>query len=154
MTPLDAIQGVPNAAQPLPNVVTGGQPTPEHLARLKEAGVELVLDIRDPSEPRGFDEAKTLAQLGIEYAVVPVHAATMNTATLDEIVSVLREHRDRSIFFHCGSGNRVGGALVPYLVLDHGRTPDEALQTAMTVGLRSRELLDWGNDYLRTQQGA
>ena len=38
VSPLDAIAGVANAAQPLPNLITGGQPTPETLAKLKAAG--------------------------------------------------------------------------------------------------------------------
>jgi len=34
---LDAIDGVPNACEPIHGIVTGGQPTLEHLAALKRA---------------------------------------------------------------------------------------------------------------------
>ena len=51
MTPFEAIRGVPNACQVLPNVVTGGQPTPEHLDALAKSGNAIVVDLREPMEP-------------------------------------------------------------------------------------------------------
>ncbi len=42
---LDAIDGVPNACEPIHGIVTGGQPTLEHLAALKRAGGEVVIDL-------------------------------------------------------------------------------------------------------------
>ena len=56
-TPVQALQGVPNACQLLPSVVTGGQPSAANLAAFKAAGGEMVLDLRDPMEPRPLDEA-------------------------------------------------------------------------------------------------
>jgi len=58
------------------------------------------------------------------------------------------------VFFHCGSGNRVGGAMIPYLMLDQGMTEEDAVEQAMRMGLRSPEYLEWGLDYAhRHQQG-
>src|SRR5262245_44710215 len=48
---LDAIAGVPNASEPVTGLIAGGQPQATHLAALKRAGCELVLDCRDPMEP-------------------------------------------------------------------------------------------------------
>jgi hypothetical protein len=50
---------------------------------------------------------------------------------------------------HCGSGNRVGGALIAYLMLDHGMDEETATAEAMRVGLRGADLLEWGLDYVR-----
>ena len=50
------------------------------------------------------------------------------------------------MFVHCGSGNRVGGALLPFLMLDQGLEEEDAVGQAMRVGLRSAELLEWGPD--------
>src|SRR6185312_14473974 len=55
---LAAISGLANACEPVPDLVTGGQPTGEHFSALKAAGCEVVLDARDPMETRPFpDEA-------------------------------------------------------------------------------------------------
>ena len=147
--PLDALAGVANAAAPLPNLLTGGQPSAGHLEALRNAGVTVILDIRDPIEPRPFDEPATARRLGLEYINVPVSAATLDDPTLERILEVVRSNAGRPLFFHCASGNRVGGALVPHFILDHGMTEDDAIQAAMRIGLRGAEILEWGLDYAR-----
>ena len=85
--------------------------------------------------------------LGLEYVNIPVSSGSLSDATLDRILEVLRNAGDRRVFFHCGSGNRVGGALIPYLMLDKGLDEEAAVEAAMRVGLRSPELMQWGLDY-------
>ncbi|MBA3318218.1 MAG: hypothetical protein H0T50_09055 [Gemmatimonadales bacterium] len=100
-------------------------------------------------EPRPLDEPATTQRLGLEYVVVPVGPGTMTDATMDRIHGILRQAGDAPVFVHCGSGSRVGGALLPYLMLDQGLEEEEAVDQAMRVGLRSAELLEWGLDYAR-----
>jgi protein tyrosine phosphatase (PTP) superfamily phosphohydrolase (DUF442 family) len=147
--PYQALRSVPNACQLLPDVVTGGQPSSADLEALSAAGGAVVLDIRDPMEPRPFDEPGLVRRLGMEYVNVPVGAGTLNDATLERILGVLRGAGDRGVFVHCASGNRVGGALIPYLMLDQGLEEEDAVGQAMRVGLRSAELMEWGVDYAR-----
>lgn len=147
-TPAPALQGVPNACQLLPTVATGGQPNAAHLAAFKAAGGSLVLDLREPMEPRPVEEAAAVESLGMEYVNVPVGPGTMNDATLERILAVLRTAGNRQVFVHCGSGSRVGGALIPYLMLDQGLGEEDAVNQAMRVGLRSAEVMEWGLDYV------
>src|SRR3954451_7707450 len=149
---LHAVHGIPNACQILTNVITGGQPNAEQLRGLKAAGAGVVLDLRDPMEPRPVDEARVVRELGMEYVNVPVKAGALDDHTLDRILAVLREAGERSIFCHCGSGNRVGGALIPYFILDQHMEEDDAVDRAMQVGLRSAEMMEWGLDYARRRQ--
>src|SRR3954464_14833649 len=147
-----ALSGVANACQILPNVITGGQPNAQQLRALKEAGGGIVLDIRDPMESRPVDEPMLVRQLGMEYVNIPVRSGSLDDATLSRILAVLRGAGDRTIFFHCGSGNRVGGALIPYFILDQGLEEQDAIDQAMRVGLRSAELMEWGLEYARRNQ--
>ncbi len=144
-----AISGVANACQILPNVLTGGQPTAEQLKALKAAGGDIVLDLRDPMEPRPVDEPALVRELGMQYVNIPVRSGSLDDATLQEVLTVLRGAGDRTIFFHCGSGSRVGGALIPYFILDQGMEEEDAVGQAMRVGLRSAEYMEWGLDYAR-----
>jgi protein tyrosine phosphatase (PTP) superfamily phosphohydrolase (DUF442 family) len=144
-----ALQQVPNACQILPNLITGGQPTTADLEAFRAAGGRVVLDLRDPMEPRPLDEPATTQRLGLEHVVVPVTAGTMTDATLERIHEVLRRADETPVFVHCGSGSRVGGALLPHLMLEHGLTEDDATAQAMRIGLRSADLLEWGLDYAR-----
>jgi protein tyrosine phosphatase (PTP) superfamily phosphohydrolase (DUF442 family) len=150
--PFQALSGLANACQILPNVITGGQPNAVQLRALKDAGGEIVLDIRDPMEPRLVDEPALVRELGMEYVNIPVRAGSLDDATLDRILAVLRAAGERTVFFHCGSGNRVGGALIPYFMLDHAMEEEDAVDQAMRVGLRSAEILEWGLDYARRNQ--
>jgi protein tyrosine phosphatase (PTP) superfamily phosphohydrolase (DUF442 family) len=148
-TTFQALERVPNACQLLPNVITGGQPSTADLEAFRDAGGGIVLDLRDPMEPRPLDEQATTQRLGLEYVVVPVTAGTMTDTTLERIHGVLRDAGDRAVFVHCGSGSRVGGALLPHLMLEHGLAEEDAVGQAMRIGLRSADLLEWGLDYAR-----
>ena len=152
MTPFEAIRGVPNACQALPTVVTGGQPTPEQLKDLASTGSTIVVDMREPMEPRGFDEPALVRELGMEYKLIPVGPHTMSDTTLATLRSTLAGAGERTVFIHCGSGNRVGGALIPVLMLDQGLEEEDAVDAAMRVGLRSAELMEWGLGYTRRQR--
>jgi protein tyrosine phosphatase (PTP) superfamily phosphohydrolase (DUF442 family) len=144
-----ALAAVTNACQLLPSVVTGGQPAARSLQAFADAGGGIVLDLRDPMEPRPLDEAPLARHLGLDYRNVPVGPGTIDDQTLERILAVLREAGDQTVFVHCGSGNRVGGAIIPFLMLDHGFEEEDAVAQAMRVGLRSAELLEWGLDYVR-----
>ena len=148
-TAFQALERVPNACQILSNVVTGGQPSTVDLEAFRAAGGGIVLDLRDPMEPRPLDEPAITQRLGLEYVVAPVTAGTMTDATLERIHQVLRQAGDRPVFVHCGSGSRVGGALLPHLMLEHGLNEEDATAQAMRIGLRSADLLEWGLDYAR-----
>jgi protein tyrosine phosphatase (PTP) superfamily phosphohydrolase (DUF442 family) len=149
---LEAVSGVANACQVLPNLITGGQPTAAQLRALKEAGGDIVLDVRDPMESRPVDEASLVRELGMEYVNIPVRAGSLDDQTMERILAVLRGASGRTVFFHCGSGNRVGGALLPFFILDQNLEEDEAIDQAMRVGLRSPEIMEWGLDYARRNQ--
>jgi protein tyrosine phosphatase (PTP) superfamily phosphohydrolase (DUF442 family) len=149
-----ALSGVANACQILPNVITGGQPNAAQLRALKDAGGKIVLDIRDPMEPRLVDEPLLVRELGMEYVNIPVRAGSLDDSTLERILAVLRGAGERTVFFHCGSGNRVGGALIPYFILDQAMEEEDAVDQAMRVGLRSAEMMEWGLDYARRNQAS
>ncbi|MEO5799612.1 MAG: sulfur transferase domain-containing protein [Gemmatimonadales bacterium] len=153
MSLLDAIAGATNASQPLPWLATAGQPSAEMFAAAKEAGVKVVIDLRDPMEQRPFDEPATLRGLGIEYINIPVSPGALSTATLEKILAALRAHAGTPTILHCASANRVGGALLPYLILDEGMNEQDAVDAAMRVGLRSAEFMAWGSEYARSKQG-
>ena len=147
---LDAIGGVPNACEPLPGLITGGQPMAPHLAALSQAGCGMVLDCRDPMEPRPLREPEDVAAAGLEYVCIPVGHTRGSDATLAQIRDALKASvGTKPVLFHCASGNRVGAALIPYLMLDQGFTEEDAVDTAMRVGMRNAELMEWALDYVR-----
>jgi protein tyrosine phosphatase (PTP) superfamily phosphohydrolase (DUF442 family) len=148
MSTFDALSGLANACQATPTIVTGGQPTAEQIAAFKKAGGSVVLDIRDPMEPRPFDEPATVKGAGLEYVNVPVVSGQVGAAQIEKIHEVLKANEGKQILFHCASANRVGGTLIPYLMLDLGMEEEDATALAMRVGLRSAEYLSLALEYV------
>ena len=149
-TLLTAIAGLPNACEPIAGLVTGGQPTADQLAALQAAGCEAVVDLRDAMEPRPVNEPAAVQSVGMAYVNIPVSGATMTDATLTRVRDAVSNLvGDRNVFMHCGSGNRVGAVLIPYLILDKGMGEEAAIEVAMKVGIRSAELLEWALDYVK-----
>ena len=146
---LQLLEGTPNPAAPLPHLITGGQPGPDTFRRLAEAGVEVILDIRDPMEPRPFDEPALVEELGMRYYNVPVGPGNFDDERLERILDILRQEDGRPTLFHCASGNRVGGAMIAYLMIDKGQSEAEAAAEAMKIGTRSAEVMEWGLSYVQ-----
>ena len=146
---LDAFPGLPNAAEPVPGWITGGQPTEQHLQAFKAAGGEVVLDNRDPMEPRAFDEPVVARALGLEYVNVPIVHGAVTTETMSQVYGRLKKLEGRKALLHCSSGNRTSAALIPYLMIDKKMEQDDAVDLAMRGGLRSAELMELALDYVR-----
>jgi len=152
MTPLlTAIAGLPNASEPIPGWVTGGQPTAEQITALHGAGCQVILDNRDPMEPRPFDEPATVRVAGMEYVNVPLVHGAVTVDTMRQMHEAVKKLAGRKALLHCSSGNRTAAALIPYLIIDKGMPEEEVVEKAMAMGLRSAELMELALEYVRKQ---
>ena len=152
MSLLPSMPGLINGAEPLPWLITAGQPSLAQLEAAQQAGVTAVIDLRDPMEQRPFDEPAEVKRLGMTYHNFPVSGGALDDATLDKVLGVLRAQQGTPTLLHCASANRTGGPLIAFLVLDHGVEEQAAVDTAMRSGLRSAEVMDWGLNYARTHR--
>ena len=150
---LAALAGVINVAEPFPGFVSGGQPEAAHLAALKAAGCEVFLELRDAMEPRPYRVPDAVTAAGLEYLNIPVEHGAISDATFDRMRGAA--HRligARPAFACCNSGNRVGAALLPYLMLDKGMDQDDAVVLAMQMGMRNAENMESALAYVRKRQ--
>ena len=148
---LDAFAGLPNAAEPVPGWVTGGQPTEQQLKAFKAAGGQVVLDNRDPMEPRPFDEPVIARAAGLEYISLPIMHGAVTLETMRQMHDALHKLFGRKALLHCSSGNRTAAGLIPYVMINEGLSEEEATDRAMQLGLRSPELLELAMDFVRIQ---
>ena len=149
---LDAFAGLPNAAEPVPGWISGGQPTEQQLAAFKQAGGEVVLDNRDPMEPRPIDEPAAARAGGLEYINLPIVHGAVTTATMKNMHATLKQLTGRKVLMHCSSGNRTAAALIPYLMIEKNMEEEAAVELAMRSGLRSAELLGIALEYAGPQK--
>jgi protein tyrosine phosphatase (PTP) superfamily phosphohydrolase (DUF442 family) len=144
---LAAFGGLPNAAEPVPGWVTGGQPTEKQLKAFKAAGGEVVIDNRDPMEPRPFDEPVAVRAAGLEYVSLPIVHGAVTTDTMKRMHETLKKLVGKKALLHCASGNRTAAGLIPYLMIDKKMEQEDAVDLAMSIGLRSAELMEIAVDY-------
>lgn len=144
---LAAFAGLPNAAEPVPGWVTGGQPTEQQLKAFKAAGGEVVLDNRDAMEPRPFDEPAAVRAAGLEYQSLPIVHGAVTVDTMKRMHEMLRRLSGRKALLHCSSGNRTSAALIPYLMIEKKMAEQDAVDAAMRGGLRSAELMELAVHY-------
>lgn len=130
------------------DIVPSGQPPKPHIAALGEAGYRTVLDTRAPEDPRSYDEPEAAAKAGMQYLVLPVRNRTIPEETFDRFRQILRDGGNQPLLIHCGSGNRVGALLIPYLGLDRGMCSETVMVLAKQVGLRDPELAHAATRYI------
>ncbi len=133
--------GLLNAKTPSEDVLFGGQPDSGQIEAMARAGFRTVLDLRREEEPRGFDEARLVADAGLEYLALPVGSDTLQDPVTFERFFELYREAERPLLVHCASGNRVGALYYAYLVAEQGLEREEALDQARQQGLRSDALV-------------
>lgn len=145
---LALLAGVHNGACPLPGLATGGQPDAAHVTALAKAGFTTMLDLRAADEARGFDEDSAMKASGVRYVKLPVTPPMLEDGVFDQVRKLMTETGGKGVFVHCASGNRVGAALIPWLVLDQGWDLERAVTTAKAGGLKSAEMEARARDYV------
>ncbi len=150
---LASLTGLPNAAEPVSGWITGGQPTEQQIKSFKAAGGEVVVDNRDPMEPRPFDEPATVRAAGLEYITLPIVHGAVTTATMKQMHETLKRLEGKKALLHCSSGNRTAAAMIAYLMTEKRMEEDDAVDLAMRSGLRSAELMDIALQYVHGLSG-
>lgn len=145
--------GLENAGSPLEDVATAGQPEEQHFERLAEAGYRTVVDLRAAEEDRGLVETEVVSRAGMEYVNIPVGHETIDDETFERFRDLMKDPERRPVLMHCSSANRVGALLIPFLILDEGKTPEEAEEMAYEVGLKSDDLKEAALGYARERRG-
>lgn len=124
-----------------------GQPDAAGFAAAREAGVSVVIDLRNPSE-RDWDEEVIVEGLGLTYHNVPVSGAGFDPGAFGRIERLVDEHDAEQILVHCASSNRVGGWLAVHLVLEEGMTEQDALTVGRLAGITKSGIEDRVHEYL------
>ncbi|HET9218645.1 MAG TPA: protein tyrosine phosphatase family protein [Terriglobia bacterium] len=150
-----AVPGIQNFLKINTEFCTGGQPTPAHLAELKSQGINTIINLRAPGEA-GFDAAAEEAEtkkLGMKYFNIPVsNQAGPKDEQADEFLRLTDDAKNRPVFIHCGSANRVGGFFMIRRVLRDGMTFDAAKAEAQKIGLRSAALEEFAKQYIEKRK--
>jgi uncharacterized protein (TIGR01244 family) len=142
-----------NFLQVTPQFCTGGQPRPEHFAKLKADGVKAVLNLRTPGEHRAEEEQAAVQQAGMKYFNIPVVYTAPTDAQVDEFLRITDDPANRPMFIHCTAAIRVGTFWMIRRVIRDGMSPEAALEEARKVGLTNApHLEEFAHNYIASHK--
>lgn len=147
---LTELKSIPSFLRLNDQVWTGGQPTMEHLSKLKEEGVKTIVNLRPHSEHVGEREMAKANDLGLRYINVAVVYNSPTDENADEFLKVTDEQLGRGrVFIHCAAAIRVGAFWMIRRVLRDGWSYEQALEEANKIGLRNRpHLVEFARGYI------
>jgi uncharacterized protein (TIGR01244 family) len=146
---LGEFSGITNFLRIDSQICTGGQPTLDDLARMKDEGLRAILNLRRPEEFNAAEEAAKAQSLGLRYFLIPVDSKHPRDEQEVEFLKILADPQNRPIFIHCHTANRVGAFWMIRRVLVDGWSVEDAEREANKIGLRGKELRRFARDYIR-----
>ncbi len=136
----------------LPGQLLAGEhpagPTPEstlaRLARLRSAGVASIIDLTEPEEVGGYDDALPLA---VEYRRKPIrdHGVPERREHMCEILDCLHEalRVGRPSYVHCLAGIGRTATVIGCFLVERGLTGEQALDELARLWQQSERSRDW-----------
>lgn len=116
--------------------VADGQPDAQQLRDFARSGGKHVIDLRQPAEARGFDEAAAVSRAGMHYHSLPITgAAGLTRENVRRLDQLLNQVSGEPALLHCASGNRVGALMALRAGWLHDASPEEALAIGRRHGL-------------------
>lgn len=131
--------GVSNAREPLPGLLTAGQPTPDQLDGLVAAGYTRFISLR-PATERGAGWEEERSRDEWTFTRIPVSGASdLTRANVEALDQILDEANGAPTVLYCGSGNRVGALLALRAYWLDGASAADALDLGRAAGLTRLE---------------
>ena len=150
---MSELTGIPQFLKLTDQVWTGGQPWLEHLPKLKEAGIKVIINLRPHDEWKGEREAAKVKELGMSYFNIPVVFNSPDELDADDFLKLTDEQlKNGPVFIHCAMGPRVGAFWMIRRVLRDSWETDKALEEASRIGLRQAQLIEFAKDYIEKKK--
>lgn len=131
---------IPNARVTKTGLLVGGQPSPDQLKAIQEAGYQTVITLRTDSEKGDEGEQAAVERMGMSFVSIPVAgAAGLTEANARMLAKALGEQDALPAVVHCKSGQRVSALLgLKAFVVDRVSAA-AAIDLAKSLGLTKLE---------------
>ena len=130
------------------NLYRGGQPGPGGISKLRELGINTVINLRGASDRTRAEQAEVRAA-GLNYFNVSLpNWGRPQDARVARILELISAPENGRVFIHCKDGvDRTGMIVAMYRMTHDGWTPTQALAEAERLGMRRTQV--WMRDYAK-----
>ena len=113
---------------------TSAQPDAEQLLQLKQAGIDVVVNLAHDQSPGAVaDEAERIESQGIPYINIPVDFQQPKQSDFQLFVQTMDKHADETTLVHCAYNWRVSAFVYLYRVLHRGVESEQAKQDMLAI---------------------
>ena len=131
---------IPNARVTKTGLLIGGQPSPEQLKAIHEAGYRTIVTLRTDSERGDESEQAAVERMGMKFVSIPVAGAAGLTADNARALDRALDEEDAlPAVVHCSTGQRVSALLgLKAFVVDR-LSAAAAIDLAKSLGMKKLE---------------
>jgi protein tyrosine phosphatase (PTP) superfamily phosphohydrolase (DUF442 family) len=131
---------IPNARVTKTGLLIGGQPSPDQLKAIHEAGYRMVVTLRPESERGDEGEQALVERLGMKFVAIPVPGAEgLTEHNARALAKALDEEDVLPAVVHCSTGERVSALLgLKAFVVDR-MSAAAAIDLAKSLGMKKLE---------------
>jgi uncharacterized protein (TIGR01244 family) len=130
-------------------VATGGQPTPEQVTALADAGFNAIVNLREDSEYNDGPQFRAAREAGIRFVRVPVSMTNPTDASVAKFLAVTDEQELYPVYVYCAEGNRAAAYWMIRRVLRDHWTLEKAEAEAVKAGLTKPATLEFVRGYVQ-----
>lgn len=124
--------GLSNFAAVTPQLYRGGQPTLAGYEKLKQMGIDIVVDLRLSGKET---EKGDVTKAGMKFVSIPWHCMLPQDRVFAKFLKLLQENPHKKVFVHCRYGDdRTGMMVAAYRMAVQGWTPSEARKEMQKFG--------------------
>jgi uncharacterized protein (TIGR01244 family) len=131
---------IPNARVTKTGLLVGGQPTPEQLEAIHQAGYRMIVNLRTEAEVGDEGEQAAVERMGLKYVSIPVAGADGLTEDNARALDKALQGMDvLPAVVHCATGQRVSALMgLKAFVVDR-LSAAAAIDVAKSLGLTKLE---------------
>jgi protein tyrosine phosphatase (PTP) superfamily phosphohydrolase (DUF442 family) len=146
--PAHLLLELPHFQQVNENLYRGGQPGPGGISKLRELGINTVINLRGASDRTRAEQAEVRAA-GLNYFNVSLpNWGRPQDARVARILGLISAPENGRVFIHCKDGvDRTGMIVAMYRMTHDGWTSTQALAEAERLGMRRTQV--WMRDYAK-----
>ena len=121
-----SITKIPNFLRLSDHIGTAGQPSVDEFATIREAGYEVVVNLR-PLADTPPNEHGLVEQHGMHYISIPVVWDMPTVENVEQFFSRMQANEGKRIFVHCAKNMRVSAFMYLYRIIKQKVSPGDAL---------------------------